>query len=157
SGFAPSVGRMRRGGTSRVPGQRPSRAKTLRSEPVKLLGGPWELTVNPERGGRIASLRLRGAELLDQGIGVDDPAADGFVASGAFGWDEMVPNVDSSVYPGTGPWAGTPLPDHGEAWRLPWSVLDEGASWASMECAGRVLPWRLQRRIELTDGAVRVD
>jgi hypothetical protein len=112
--------------------------------------------VRPERGGRITSLRLGGDELLDQGIGVDDPAAGGFVAAGAWGWDEMVPTVDAARYPGPGPWAGTQLPDHGEAWRLPWSVLDEGAGAGSMECSGRVLPWRLRRRIDLTEGAVRL-
>jgi len=112
--------------------------------------------VSPERGGRVTSLRLGGVELLDQGIGVDEPAAEGFVAAGAWGWDEMVPNVDPATYPGTGPWGGTPLPDHGEAWRLPWTVLEESGSAASMECSGRVLPWRLKRRIDLTDRAVRV-
>jgi galactose mutarotase-like enzyme len=112
--------------------------------------------VSPERGGRITSLWLGGAELLDQGIGVDDPAAEGFVAGGAQGWDEMVPNVDPATYPGTGPWAGTQLPDHGEAWRLPWTVREESGSSTSMECSGRVLPWRLHRRIELTERAVRV-
>jgi hypothetical protein len=122
-----------------------------------LLGGPWELAVRTERGGRITSLRLDGEELLDQGIGVDDPGAEGFVAAGAWGWDEMVPNVDACSYPGPGPWAGTPLPDHGEAWRLPWTVLEESAGVGSMECSGRLLPWRLGRRIHLTNRAVRVD
>lgn len=136
---------------------------------MRLLGGPWELYASPERGGRITSLLLGGAELLDQGIGVDDPAADRFVDAGAWGWDEMVPNVDAASYPGSGPLAGTPLPDHGEAWRLPWTVLEvaagvgatgaTGATGAAgaMECAGRILPWRLHRRIALTGNAVRLD
>jgi galactose mutarotase-like enzyme len=123
---------------------------------VKLLSGPWELAVRPERGGRITSLRLDGDELLDQGIGVDNPAALGFVAAGASGWDEMVPTVEAAKYPGSGPWAGTQLPDHGEAWRLPWSVLGESAESGTMECTGRVLPWKLHRRIELTERAVRM-
>jgi galactose mutarotase-like enzyme len=123
---------------------------------VRLLAGPWELAVRPERGGRITSLRLRGEELLDQGIGVDEPAADGFVAAGAWGWDDMVPNVEATRYPGLSQWAGTPLPDHGEAWRLPWSVLADSADGVSMECIGRVLPWRLLRRIDLGERAVRV-
>jgi galactose mutarotase-like enzyme len=121
-----------------------------------LHGGAWELSVNPDRGGRITSLRLRGEELLDQGIGVDDPSADGYVAAGAWGWDEMVPTVDAAGYPGAGPWAGTQLPDHGEAWRLRWTVLDESDN-ASMECMGRVLPWKLLRRIHLTERAVHVE
>ena len=56
---------------------------------VRLQGGPWEVELRPERGGRITSIRLRGDELLDQGIGVNDPTATGFVAAGAAGWDEV--------------------------------------------------------------------
>jgi galactose mutarotase-like enzyme len=120
-----------------------------------LLKAGWELAARPERGGRITSLRLDGDELLDQGIGVDDPAAAKFVGSGAQGWDEMVPTVDAATYPGPGPLAGTQLPDHGEAWRRPWRVLEESPDTASMECTGLVLPWKLHRRIELTEAAVR--
>jgi len=123
---------------------------------VKLLGGPWDLTVNLQRGGRITSLRLDGHELLDQGIGVDDPSAADFVSAGAWGWDEMVPTVDASRYPSGSAFAGLELPDHGEAWRLPWSVHDVTPSSATMECRGVQLPWRLARRIELDDRAVRV-
>ncbi len=119
---------------------------------VKLLGGVWEMEIQPERGGRIISLRLAGEELLDQGIGVDDPSQAGFVAAGVRGWDEMVPCVDASRYPDPGPFEGVELPDHGEAWRLPWTVLDD----ATLECAGRVLPWRLRRRVELGEHAVRL-
>jgi galactose mutarotase-like enzyme len=113
--------------------------------------------VNPQRGGRITSLRLEGRELLDQGIGIDDPSRDDFVAAGAWGWDEMVPTVDRSRYPGPNAWAGVELSDHGEAWRLPWSVLEQTASSMTLECTGITLPWRLQRRIELNGRAVRVE
>jgi galactose mutarotase-like enzyme len=101
------------------------------------------LEVQPERGGRIRSLRLDGEELLDQGIGVDDPSAAGFVAGGAWGWDELVPTVDRAT------WRGIDLPDHGEAWRLSWTVVESGESWCAMACEGRLLPWRLERRLEL--------
>ena len=100
-----------------------------------MAAGRWELEVRPERGGRITSLRLDGEELLDQGIGVDEPTAKGFVEGGAFGWDEMVPNLEPT----------DTLPDHGEAWRLPWEVLGEGV----MRCRGRLVPWQLERRIAL--------
>jgi galactose mutarotase-like enzyme len=123
---------------------------------VKLLGGPWGLTVNPRRGGRITSLSLDGHELLDQGIGVDDPSLADFVAAGAWGWDEMVPTVDPGRYPAPGAWAAVDLPDHGEAWRLPWSVLESTGSSATFECSGAKLPWRLRRVIELGDRAVQV-
>ena len=96
------------------------------------------MDIRPERGGRITSLRLRGEELLDQGIGVDQPTAEGFVEGGAWGWDEMVPTVEAT---------GS-LPDHGEAWRLPWEVLSEDSTSCVMTCNGRRLPWRLERRME---------
>jgi hypothetical protein len=119
---------------------------------VRLLGGPWEMQIRPERGGRITSLRLAGEELLDQGIGIDDPHADGFVAAGAWGWDEMVPNVEPARYSGPGPFEGVELPDHGEAWRLAWTVVDD----STLECRGRVLPWKLSRRVVLTDLVARI-
>ena len=93
------------------------------------------MLVRPERGGRITSLRLDGEELLDQGIGVDQPTAKGFVEGGAFGWDEMVPNLEPTPS----------LPDHGEAWRLAWEVLEDGL----LRCRGRLVPWELTRRTEL--------
>jgi len=104
---------------------------------IKLSAKRWEMEIRPERGGRITSVRLDGEELLDQGIGVDQPTAEGFVEGGAFGWDEMVPNLEPT----------SALPDHGEAWRLPWEVLAEG----TMRCSGRLVPWRLERRIALGD------
>jgi galactose mutarotase-like enzyme len=99
------------------------------------------MDVRPERGGRITSLRLRGEELLDQGIGVDQPTAEGFVEGGAWGWDEMVPTVEAT---------GS-LPDHGEAWRVPWAVVSEDSMTCVMTCQGRALPWRLERRVELAE------
>jgi hypothetical protein len=104
---------------------------------MRMAGGRWEVEIRPERGGRITSLRLDGEELLDQGIGVDQPTAEGFVEGGAFGWDEMVPNLEPT----------DTLPDHGEAWRLPWEVLEDGA----MRCRGRLVPWELSRRMQLGD------
>ncbi len=108
---------------------------------MRMAAQRWALEVRPERGGRITSLRLEGEELLDQGIGVDQPTAKGFVEGGAWGWDEMVPNLEPTDL----------LPDHGEAWRLRWDVVDAGL----MRCRGRLVPWELERRIEL-DAAVRV-
>lgn len=110
---------------------------------LALKGGRWDAAVTPERGGRIASLRLDGAELLDLGIGVNQPTATNFVEGGAWGWDELVPTVDQCA------WDGVALPDHGEAWRLPWRVESASDSSCAMSCEGRLLPWRLERRIIL--------
>jgi len=112
-----------------------------------LLNSPsWVVEVLSERGGRITSLRLSGEELLDQGIGIDDPSSPDFVAGGAQGWDEMVPNVEAFGL----------LPDHGEAWRTPWVVDEESPTAVVMSCRGRAVPFELRRRIELGE-RVRVD
>ena len=100
----------------------------------------------PERGGRITSLRLGGEELLEQGIGIDDPGAADFIAGGAQGWDEMVPNLEA---------VGS-LPDHGEAWRVPWVVEEASESSSRMSCRGRVVPFLFRRNIVLGE-RVRVD
>jgi hypothetical protein len=99
------------------------------------------LEVRPERGGRITSLRLDAEELLEQGIGIDDPGAAGFVAGGAFGWDEMVPTVDPTET----------LPDHGEAWRAPWEVVAQDAGSVLMRARGQVVSWELERRIDVDE------
>ena len=104
------------------------------------------MEISPERGGRITALRLRGEELLEQGIGIDDPGASDFVAGGAQGWDEMVPNLDA---------LGS-LPDHGEAWRVPWAVEEESESTTLMSCRGRVVPFLFRRKIVVGE-VVRLD
>ncbi len=108
---------------------------------MRLASRRWEIEVRPERGGRITSVRLDGEELLDQGIGVDQPTANGFVEGGAWGWDEMVPNLEAT----------DSLPDHGEAWRLPWTVVASSADSVGMSCDGRLVPWRLERRVSLDE------
>ena len=111
---------------------------------MRIAAGRWELGARPERGGRITSLRLDGEELLDQGIGVDQPTAKGFVEGGAFGWDEMVPNLEPTET----------LPDHGEAWRLPWQVVTSAGFELSMRCHGRLVPWELTRAVYLRSESV---
>src|SRR5437868_6521036 len=108
---------------------------------MRLTARRWAMEIRPQRGGRITSLRLDGDELLDQGIGVDQPTEEGFVAAGAFGWDEMVPNVEPT----------DTLPDHGEAWRVPWEVMSLDSGSAVMRASGRIVPWELTRTIELGD------
>jgi galactose mutarotase-like enzyme len=106
---------------------------------MRIAAQRWQVEVRPERGGRITSLRLDGEEILDQGIGVDQPTAKGFVEGGAFGWDEMVPNLEPT----------DKLPDHGEAWRLPWRVAEQDAGSIAMSCDGTLVSWRLWRQIAL--------
>ncbi len=82
------------------------------------------------------------------------------------GWDEMFPTILACAYPGPGPQHGVPLPDHGEAWALPWEVTQATAGARQLptlrrvsNCpaeealvltlTGRALPYRLTRAAAL--------
>lgn len=65
------------------------------------------------------------------------------------GWDEMFPTILACAYPGPGPQHGVPLPDHGEAWALPWAVTRAAAGELSLTLEGRALPYRLTRTATL--------
>ncbi len=43
------------------------------------------------------------------------------------GCDEMFPSIDKCFYEGF-PWRGTPIPDHGEVWSIPWACTVEEQS-----------------------------
>jgi galactose mutarotase-like enzyme len=61
------------------------------------------------------------------------------------GWDEMFPTIVACTYPGNGPRHGESLPDHGEAWALPWAVTEAGNGRLTLRLEGRALPYRLER------------
>lgn len=62
------------------------------------------------------------------------------------GWDEMFPTIIACPYPGPGPFNGAPLPDHGEAWSLPWAVESSAGDEIVLTLTGRALPYRLTRQ-----------
>jgi len=66
------------------------------------------------------------------------------------GWDEMFPTIIACPYPGPGPLHGTPLPDHGEAWTMPWAAEQTGEGELTLTLTGRALPYRLTRRASFT-------
>ncbi len=61
------------------------------------------------------------------------------------GWDEMFPTILACAYPGPGPCHGALLPDHGEAWALPWEVAGAADGELTLTLQGRALPYRLTR------------
>ncbi len=61
------------------------------------------------------------------------------------GWDEMFPTIVACSYPGAGDRHGTPLPDHGEVWSLPWSAAPTREGELALAVTGRALPYRLTR------------
>jgi hypothetical protein len=73
------------------------------------------------------------------------------------GWDEMFPTILACEYPGEGPYFGTPLPDHGEAWTLPWADAGSTAEQISLKMMGRALPYRLRRTLTLEGDTLKMD
>lgn len=65
------------------------------------------------------------------------------------GWDEMFPTIIACAYPGEGPYKHAALPDHGEAWTLPWVDVGTTAESVALELTGCALPYRLRRVLSL--------
>ena len=108
----------------------------------------------PGIGAKLCSLvyRAAGRELLVQR---PNPAYllapyDGdYVAQGeCSGLDDMFPSIDRCFYEGY-PWRGTPIPDHGEVWSLPWEhrVEPDGSLYFGVN--GVRFPYRLEKWVSL--------
>ena len=109
----------------------------------------------PGTGAKLCSLlhKPSGTELLlqrpDERYRVAGYDGD-YVADGeCSGCDEMFPSIDRCFYEGY-PWRGTPIPDHGEVWSLPWSC---GKEKGKLHCStyGVRFPYRLEKWVSLVD------
>lgn len=112
--------------------------------------GSPQVVIEPEQGGRITSIRGAGREWLAP-ASPRDPAA-GFSDAGSGGWDEVSPTVAACRLPD-----GRELLDHGDTWRLPWSVLDCGVQHCTMSVALTSLPLTLTRTIVVAPDRVRLE
>ena len=115
----------------------------------------------PTMGGNIASLydQEEGQELLCQsrlGDYAHLPPADTFEGGICAGIDDMFPNaIPCTIQEGA--FAGTQLPGHGEAWRMPWQVLACQDQTVRLELRGKQLPYRLQKDVTVRGNALRMD
>ena len=108
----------------------------------------------PDRGGKIASLRdlCRNRELLWQYEGEVYPALISnapFSEADSSGFDDMFPSILPGPY-GAEPWPDLYIPDHGEAWQLPWNIISNTTSTVSLELKGALFPYIIRKRISLT-------
>ena len=107
----------------------------------------------PGIGAKLCSLlhKPSGTELLLQrpNPGYRVARYDGdYVADGeCSGCDDMFPSIDRCFYEGY-PWRGTPVPDHGEVWSLPWS-FEEADGKAHFSTHGVRFPYRLEKWVSL--------
>jgi galactose mutarotase-like enzyme len=134
-------------------------------ENVVIAAGECEVTILPRFGGKIASIRLKGRELLQQPLAPIElrTRTMGFDESDASGWDECLP----SVAPCSVPYADgvVKVPDHGDLWRVAWEQRDQRPDLrdqkATLTLTGKCfsLPLELERTIELGEagGACRLE
>ena len=112
----------------------------------------------PGAGGGLCSFVYRplGLELLVQrpwehyrlGPYDGDYVADGECA----GMDDMFPTIDRCFYD-LYPWRGTPIPDHGEVWSLPWDASIEAETLHLAVYCVR-FPYRLEKWISFAGADV---
>ncbi|TAL07549.1 MAG: hypothetical protein EPO07_00035 [Verrucomicrobia bacterium] len=117
-----------------------------------------EVAVVPELGAKIISLKdLRtGREWMWHPPGglklFRNPPGDDFSKSPLVGMDECLPTIAPCS------WQGRALPDHGEAWRIPWKV--DGRAWSNgvlkTSAVLRCSPFDIERTIELHENEIRL-
>ena len=115
----------------------------------------------PESGGKLASAvdLQTGREFMlqrDGDIYLTQPYDGVYVQGECSGFDDMFPTIDQCTYERF-PWKGTPIPDHGEVWSLPWDAAVQGDS-IYMKVNGVRLPYVLEKKAAFTEETtLRVD
>jgi galactose mutarotase-like enzyme len=123
----------------------PISEKAAPEENVVIQVAGCSVTLLPAFGGKISSIEIEGAELLQAPLNPYSPRGPetGFEESDAGGWDECIPSVSACTvdYPG----GEVHAPDHGDLWGVPWQVLESDADSVTMQTQGKSLPLELTR------------
>ena len=99
------------------------------------------ITIIPESGAKIQSIydkEWQKEVLYQSGRRKFQKSTYGakFDSGDVSGFDEIFPSIDECFYPAW-PWTGTPVPDHGEVWALPWDYkVDENLITLNVHGAG---------------------
>ena len=133
-------------------------------ESIQVNTGMLELTIIPELGGKISSLRdvrsgrewfWRNPRIPYQHV----PHGSSYIENAdTGGWDECFPSVSPCEYPG-GPWKGAFIQDHGELWSQAADFeLDEQPGWVGLRTRwqGLALPYTFTRSIMLMADSARL-
>ena len=133
---------------------------TYKGLPANLLeNNELKLTFLPTYGCKLASLvsKKSGREFLFQAkqttLKIPTYAAP-FSQHDSSGFDEVFPSIDACPYP-DGPFKGTPIPDHGEVWALPWEshfTTDNTSVTTSVKSPH--LPYILTKEIHLKENEI---
>lgn len=123
----------------------------LEKENVLIRAGACTVTLLPQFGGKIASIRLRDRELLQRPLAAIAPRTPTmpFDAADASGWDECLPSVAGcTIMTDAGP---AEVPDHGDLWRVSWQTVESNGVIATQRARCFSLPLTLERTIRLSD------
>lgn len=84
------------------------------------------------------------------------PYGAAFSAYDSSGFDEVLPSIDAAPYP-CGPFQGTPVPDHGEVWALPWQHrLHPDQNGLTAWVKSPKLPYQFTRGLTLCGAEIRL-
>lgn len=126
-----------------------------KKENVVISAGDCSVTILPQFGGKIASIRVKGKELLQAPLAPIAPRTQtmSFDAGDASGWDECLPSVAACTVPYTV--ATAQIPDHGDLWRVAWEetgTKDQGRGTNELSLKARCfsLPLEVERVISLS-------
>jgi hypothetical protein len=122
----------------------------IEKEKILLLLGDCAVTILPQFGGKVASILVRGHELLQTPLSPYAPRTRtmSFNEGDASGWDECLPSVsDCTVQTPSG---SASVPDHGDLWRVEWQLLSSANGSVTLSAEGFSLPLKLVRAITLT-------
>jgi galactose mutarotase-like enzyme len=115
--------------------------------------GDCSVTVLPHLGGKIASIRVKGRELLQAPLAPLAPRTRSmpFDASDASGWDECLPSVAECTVETTD--GERKIPDHGDLWRVDWKPVACSDHSVALRAKCFSLPLTLERTLVVTESA----
>jgi galactose mutarotase-like enzyme len=120
-------------------------------ENVVIAAGDCSITVLPQLGGKISSIRVGSHMLLHAQLhpyGKLNHTMN-FEEGDAGGWDECLPSVAAcllNTQHGT-----AAIPDHGDLWRVPWQVLEASNDALTMRARAFSLPLEITRSMILKE------
>ena len=121
----------------------------IAEENVLIQAGACSVTIVPQFGGKIASIRVLGSELLQAPLAPMEPRTQtmSFDSGDASGWDECLPSVAQctvSIANGS-----AQIPDHGDLWRVAWQPDAVSVSATTLTARCFSLPLLLERAVSL--------
>jgi aldose 1-epimerase len=137
---------------------------TANSELLHLASGPWELEVQPGRGGAVTALRHRGRLLLVS----PDPGTTDAMGAASFALVPYANRIAAGRFDHRGQWqlprnfGEHAHPLHGTGWKRPWQVAALQADALALQLqhqADAHWPWSFtaQQRIQLLPDAIRFE